>query len=222
MVKKVYHCTKCEKTFSRKFNAERHNELKHNSLAIIYNKETNWTSSKRRTKPSINHLKNGQSSNSSNRSSYANTTSTTEKEATSNNSSENNKFETHSKISKEFNFNGINSEIKEENIFETVFKIFEKISPLIDEIDKQLSSYQDPFNKMKTLSELIIFVLASSNPVKALKEARDLQRSLIGFNKASEFIAISRSISKKNAQLLLQSIILAAPYSKNKFNKQHS
>ncbi|HEY6534325.1 MAG TPA: hypothetical protein VIY08_00725 [Candidatus Nitrosocosmicus sp.] len=100
--------------------------------------------------------------------------------------------------------------------------MFEKISPLIDEIDKQLSSYQDPFNKIKTLSELIILGLASSNPVKALKETRDLQRSLIGFNRASAFIAISRSIPKKDAQLLLQSIILAAPYSKNKFNKQHS
>ncbi len=65
-------------------------------------------------------------------------------------------------------------------------------------------------------------VLASSNPVKALKEARDLQRSITGFNKASGFIAISKNISIKNAQLLLQSVILTATYSKNKFNKQRN
>ncbi len=76
-------------------------------------------------KSSINHLKNEPTSNLSNRSSHTNTSSTTGK-ATSNHSSENNKFEFHNNISKEFNFNGPNSEINEENNIEIVFKILKK------------------------------------------------------------------------------------------------
>ena len=42
MPKKIYGCTDCDKTFSRKYNAERHNETIHNQMAKIYNKETGW------------------------------------------------------------------------------------------------------------------------------------------------------------------------------------
>src|SRR6476661_3198892 len=42
MPKKTYGCTDCNKTFSRKYNAERHNETIHNQMAKIYNKETGW------------------------------------------------------------------------------------------------------------------------------------------------------------------------------------
>ena len=72
------------------------------------------------------------------------------------------------------------------------------------------------------LSEIIIMGLSTSNPVKTLKETRDLQRSIIGFNKASEFISISKNISIIDAKLLLRSIIRTVPYSKNKFNKQQN
>jgi uncharacterized Zn-finger protein len=42
MPKKIYDCTDCSKTFSRKYNAERHNEKLHNQMANIYDKETGW------------------------------------------------------------------------------------------------------------------------------------------------------------------------------------
>src|SRR4029078_10862585 len=42
MPKKTYGCTDCNKTFSRKYNAERHNETIHNQMAKIYKKETGW------------------------------------------------------------------------------------------------------------------------------------------------------------------------------------
>jgi len=64
--------------------------------------------------------------------------------------------------------------------------------------------------------------LASSNPVKTLKETRDLQHSIMGFNKASEFISVSKNISIIDDKLLLQMVIRTAPYSKNKFNKQQN
>ena len=42
MAKKIYACTGCSQTFSRKYNAERHNEKIHNQMANIYDKQTRW------------------------------------------------------------------------------------------------------------------------------------------------------------------------------------
>src|SRR3989337_160833 len=47
MGKAIYGCTSCRKTFSRKYNAERHNKDIHNEMAVIYNKENDWVSKKR-------------------------------------------------------------------------------------------------------------------------------------------------------------------------------
>jgi hypothetical protein len=46
-----------------------------------------------------------------------------------------------------------------------------------------------------------------------------LHRSTKGIKKASGFVTLSQNIPLEQAQLMLKSIILAAPYSKNKFNK---
>ena len=46
MGKDAYRCTGCTKTFSRKSNAERHNRLIHNEMAIVFNKESGWRSIK--------------------------------------------------------------------------------------------------------------------------------------------------------------------------------
>ena len=206
--------TSCKKTFSRKFNAERHNELQHGSFAIIYNKDSDWISPKRKIKPS---------SSLSNFSSFTSTPSTTANETRLNHNKDDNKFDFHNDSLKEFYFNEKNSEIyKENNLDESIYKIFGKISPLIDDLDKQFGKYQTRDNRIKMLSEIIIMGLSTSNPVKTLKETRDLQRSIIGFNKASEFISISKNISIIDAKLLLRSIIRTAPYSKNKFNKQQN
>ena len=66
---------------------------------------------------------------------------------------------------------------------------------------------------------MIIFALMSSNPVHSLKDMINLHRSTMGIKKASGFIASSHNIPLDKAQFMLKTIILAAPYSKNKFNK---
>jgi|tagenome__1003787_1003787.scaffolds.fasta_scaffold20704187_1 hypothetical protein len=38
--KNIYACISCKKTFSRKFKADRHNNIVHEEMAIIFNKET--------------------------------------------------------------------------------------------------------------------------------------------------------------------------------------
>ena len=40
----IYGCTKCKKTFPRRYNAERHNKLIHDEMAIVFNKDTGWRS----------------------------------------------------------------------------------------------------------------------------------------------------------------------------------
>ena len=51
-----------------------------------------------------------------------------------------------------------------------VFKIFEKISPLIDELDTLLSKYKPDPERIKILSDVISYSLMSSNPVRSLKD----------------------------------------------------
>ena len=48
MARKIFECTNCKETFTRKGNAERHNIAIHNEMAVIYNKETDWISNKRK------------------------------------------------------------------------------------------------------------------------------------------------------------------------------
>jgi hypothetical protein len=72
---------------------------------------------------------------------------------------------------------------------EIIFKIFEKISPLIDELDTQLSVYKIPEERIKILSESIIFALSSSTSVQTLKDIINLHRSTKGFKKASGLVA---------------------------------
>jgi hypothetical protein len=97
---------------------------------------------------------------------------------------------------------------------------FEKISPLIDELDTLLiSTYIQNINRTQILASVIISSLTSQNPVKFIKDQINFYRSFIGIKKASGFVALTQNIPLEQAQLLLKSIILAAPYSKNKFNK---
>jgi uncharacterized membrane protein len=97
---------------------------------------------------------------------------------------------------------------------------FEKISPLIDELDTLLiSTYIQNINRTQILASVIISSLTSQNPVKFIKNQINFYRSFIGIKKASGFVALTQNIPLEQAQLLLKSIILAAPYSKNKFDK---
>ncbi len=60
----------------------------------------------------------------------------------------------------------------------------------------------------------------SSNPVHSIKDMINLHRSTMGIKKASGFVALTHKIPLDQAQLMLKTIILAAPYSKNKFNNK--
>lgn len=104
---------------------------------------------------------------------------------------------------------------------EKFFEIFEKISPLIEDLDTLLSTYKSPDEKIKMVSEGIILALMSSNPVSTLKDIINLHRLNKGITKAVAFTAKSKNITPEQAQSMLKGMVMTAPYSKNeyKFNK---
>jgi hypothetical protein len=197
MARKIFECTNCKKTFSRKYNADRHNIAIHNEMAVIYNKETDWVSNKRKINvPSSSTISLESDNNNSTKIPKPNNTNLNDFEYR----------DPYSKIAKTDE--------------EKVYKIFEKISPLIDELDTLLiSTYIQNINRTQILASVIISSLTSQNPVKFIKNQINFYRSFIGIKKASGFVALTQNIPLEQAQLMLKSIILAAPYSKNKFNK---
>jgi hypothetical protein len=217
-------CTNCKKTFSRKYNTERHNIAIHNEMAVIYNKETDWISNKRKTNGSLQRDSSSpstslpssvpQSTSPQSPTPFSYTTSTSRSDANNKNTIS----KSYHEFLKDFNFENHNSEINNNTDIDKIFKIFEKISPLIDELDTQLSTYKIPEERIRILSESIISALSSYNPVQYLKEIITLHRSTMGIKKASGFVAITRKIPLDATQLMLATIILTAPYSKNKFD----
>ena len=100
---------------------------------------------------------------------------------------------------------------------EKITKIFGKMLPLIEELDKLLLD-APPANRIDTVAKIIMSSLMSSNPFKVIKDAIDFQNSIKGMKKASYFVAASNKISPGSTQELLRTAILNAPYFKKKLN----
>jgi hypothetical protein len=180
MARKIFECTNCKKTFSRKYNADRHNIAIHNEMAVIYNKETDWVSNKRKINvPSSSTISLESDNNNSTKIPKPNNTNLNDFEYR----------DPYSKIAKTDE--------------EKVYKIFEKISPLIDELDTLLiSTYIQNINRTQILASVIISSLTSQNPVKFIKKHINFYRSFIRIKKASGFVALTQNIPLEQGQLL--------------------
>ncbi len=124
-------------------------------------------------------------------------------------------------LSNGFNINALkakysNPSVDEDiNDEEKILKVFGKMYPLIEELDKSLS-HLPPAQRIDTVAELIILSLSTTNPFKLIKNAINFHHSIAGMNKASYFVALSKKISPSQAQEILRTSILNAPYFKNK------
>jgi hypothetical protein len=192
----IYGCTGCKGTFTRKGNADRHNFNIHGEMAIVYNIKTDKISDKRKTNKKFSSP-------------------ITEEDVITNNRQISNPYD---KGLEGFDFSDPNSELNKNADEEKMFKIFEKISPFIDELDSLLSIYKPHPERIKILSNVISYSLISSNPVLSLKDTIRFYRSTIGIKKTLGFVSMSNNITQDQAKEMLKTIILAAPYSKNKFN----
>ena len=206
----IYGCTKCKKTFPRRYNAERHNKSIHDEMAIVFNKDTGWRSD------TTKEIK----SQSSPFPSSSISSSKTPTDSTKYNDTIPSSRVPYPNL-EELHVGIPNPEINIKTDDEKFFEIFGKISPLIEDLDTLLSTYKSPDEKIKMVSEGIILALMSSNPVRTLKDIINLHRLNKGITKAVAFIAKSKNITPEQAQSMLKAMVMTAPYSKNenKFNK---
>ncbi|HEY0579561.1 MAG TPA: hypothetical protein VGC75_02535 [Candidatus Nitrosocosmicus sp.] len=203
-----YRCKVYKKKFGRRYNVDRHSLRKHDGMAIIFNKETNEISNKRK----INDYSPSPSS-----SPITTTTTTTKTEA-------NNNIRTipdpHDNNHEDF-FSNPDSKINNSTADkEKIFRIFEKISPLIDELDLLLLKHKPDPERKQILSNVIGLSLATSTPVRSLKDTINFYRVTKGMEKATSYVAESQNITPNQAKEMLKSIILAVPYSRDKFNNK--
>jgi len=198
--KNIYACTSCKKTFSRKFNAERHNKIVHEEMAMVYNKENDWKSNIKKSP-----LKS------------SNTIDHTIKSTSLSHSSLKPDKNIDNLIPKQTYNNNLKDLYKDDQL---VFKIIGKMAPYIDTLDSLLlSRYSDNNDRIKILSSILTTSLTTSNPIKFIKEQINFLHSLIAMKKSISLISHYYNIEPKQARETLKGLVLSAPYSKNKFQQ---
>jgi hypothetical protein len=192
MGRDLYSCTGCKKTFGRRYNAERHNKKVHDEMAVVYDNKTNLASDK------------GKMANKKTLIAGPNSIDIGEQ-------------------AKRFKINSLkttysaSSTDKDNDDEKKISKVFEKMLPLIEELDSLLSDVQVE-KRIDTVGQIIMSSLMTSNPFKAMRDAINLRNSIKGMEKASYFVATSSKITQVQAQELLRSTVLNAPYFKNKLD----
>ena len=198
--KNIYACTSCKKTFSRKFNAERHNKVVHEEMAMVYNKENDWKSNIKKSP-----LKS------------SNTIDRIIKSTSLSHSSLKPDKNIDNLIPKQTYNNNLKDLYKDDQL---VFKIIGKMAPYIDTLDSLLlSRYSDNNDRIKILSSILTTSLTTSNPIKFIKEQINFLHSLIAMKKSISLISHYYNIEPKQARETLKGLVLSAPYSKNKFQQ---
>ena len=199
--KNIYACTSCKKTFSRKFNAERHNKVVHEEMAMVYNKENDWKSNIKKSP-----LKS------------SNTIDRIIKSTSLSHSSLKPDKDIDNLIPKQTYNNNLKDLYKDDQL---VFKIIGKMAPYIDTLDSLLlSRYSDNNDRIKILSSILTTSLTTSNPIKFIKEQINFLQSLIAMKKSISLISHYYNIEPKQARETLKGLVLSAPYSKNKFQQK--
>ncbi len=124
-------------------------------------------------------------------------------------------------LSKGFNISALKAKYsnpsvdEDNNDEEKVLKVFGKMLPLIEVLDKSLTDIPHA-QRIDTVAELIILSLSAKNPFKLMKNAIGFNHSIRGMKKASYFVAASKKITPSQAQEILRTTIFNAPYFKNK------
>ncbi len=205
MGKAIYVCTDCRKTFSRKYNAERHNTDIHNEMAVIYNKENNWVSKKRKI---------GNVATSTVGATPISTIATENNtEYNNNKTSKKEKPQNPNFTFKDFAHNSEDSSGVDTNV-DKFLKFFEKLMPLVNELDILLKGYKRPDEIAKIISETITLSMRYSDPFKFVKDTIIDHKTELGFTKASGYIALSDKISLHEAKVKLKALAWNSPYFK--------
>lgn len=162
-MKRNYNCTICKKKFSRRWNANRHNNTIHAGLSIIYDNETGVRINSKQPY-------------------HANST-----------------------------VKGEEPETNEKLILDIVGKMLQPFEEL-----EILYIHKSEHEKIKNLSELLVEALSTSNPVRALNDALEYQRSLRAKIKFIEYISTSMNVHSNIAASHLTDLIKRNRYYKKK------
>ena len=210
-----YACTSCKKTFGRKYNAERHNKIVHDEMAMVYDKETDWKSSiNKKIIPSNTIARTTKSIESSSIYTPSKIESIEDIKDPLSSQVYNNNLKDLYKSNLDLNIN----ENEDDQI---VFNTIGKISPYIDTLDSLLlSRSMDNKDRNKILSSILISSLSTSNPASFIKEQINYYRSLIAMKRAISLISYHFNTDLKQARETLKGLVLTAPYFKNKFNNK--
>ena len=185
----LYVCSKCGKSFSRKWNAERHNERMHDDLSPIRHRKTRSAfESKLKTKDS-NYKKKPVLFQS---------------------------FDSAFKDNgpgKSFSSYG-NFGPDEQKII----KIFGQLAQPFEELEKLIDDDDDKKSKNSTLCEIFISCLKSSRPVKSMNETVEMNRSMKFRKEIEKQVAMAYNMSDYEATLFLESIIRNSTYFKRNIN----
>jgi hypothetical protein len=192
MGRDLYSCTGCKKTFGRRYNAERHNKQVHDEMAVVYDNKTNRISAKRTI--------------ASKKASIAGPNSMDKGEKA-------NRFNIDS-LKTRYSESSTDKDNDDE---EKISNVFGKMLPLLEEIESLLSD-TPPAERKDTVGQIIMTSLMTSNPFKAMRDAINFHNSIKGTKKASYLVAAWKNISPVQAQELLRSTIMNAPYFKRKLD----
>ena len=212
MAKKSYTCTNCKQTFTRKFNAERHNNNVHNGIAAIFNKETEDKISDKRNIasrsfniPAKPETKKG----------FLPLKSDKDHKNSAFSPNHNNSKNLYKKRLEQEEEEADNE--KDDENEQMVLKIIGKLSPYIDIFDSLLlSSGKGVQERNQILAELIISSLSSSDPFAFIKEQIEFYRSLIAMRRAISLTSQYYNIQPAKAKETLKALVMNSSYTKNK------
>ena len=208
-----------QKTFSRKFNAERHNKIVHDEMAMVYDKETDWKSSIKNMRIVSTNTIEPAARTKFTESPFIYTPSKIESIEDIRNSNLNQPY--YKNNLKDVYKSDLDPDIIENEYDQIVFKIIGKIFPLIESLDSLLlSRHLDNKDRTGILSFVLITSLSSSNPVAFIKDKINYYRSIIAMERAIALTAYYFNIEPKNAREKLKGLVITAPYFKNKFTNK--
>lgn len=185
MQNSFYRCGECNQSFSRKWNADRHNELVHDNLTFIHNR--NFKSKPGLQTKSINH-------NYKNKFKRFQSTRYKTKDGVTDEL-----FSEYSDIEPGF--------LKTIRIFGQLVSPFEELEKLLEDKDEQL--------KADILHKVFVSCLNSYKPVKSMNEVLLFYRSIKGIKKIAQYTSKSLNMPVDQAEFVLKELVKGSVHFKH-------
>jgi hypothetical protein len=184
----LYDCSKCNKSFSRKWNAERHNERMHDDLSTIRHRKT-----KSEFEPKLKTKKQYQKSKP-------------------------NLFQSfNSAIKDNDQGKSFPSYVNSGSDNLKIMKIFGRLAQPFEELEKLMDEY-DEKPKSSFLCQIFISCLKSPRPVKSMNETVEAHRSTKCRKKVAKHVAMAYNMSPEEVSLFLDSTIRNSAFFKKNIN----